>query len=125
MVISRKCLIFYRNTVLRAGCAASGRQFGKVPEKSTDLFGIGQGRAEERRGRRRRTADAVLAGKTVGVTLPGRVVIATGSVDEQQVGGDAELESGSRGAVRPVEVGQVEAVEVHLVEGDRLEGFAF
>jgi len=75
---------------------ALGRQFGKIPEKSADLFRVVQRGAEERRGRRRRAPRIVLAAKTVGVTLPCRVVIAAGSVDQQQVADDAESRFGRK-----------------------------
>src|SRR5690349_4804929 len=106
MVIYRKCLISYRNTMSAAErMRSSGRQRRQKRKKRTDLLGAVQRSSEESRGCRGRASGVVLARKPVGVVLPGRVVVAARSVDQQQVSCDPGPESRAGGAIRPVDIG--------------------
>ena len=59
-------------------------------------------------------------GKTGGVALPCRVVVARRRVNQIEVGGDAQTETGPRRSQGPVDVSEAEAVE-QVIEGNGLQ----
>src|SRR5450755_1882696 len=65
----------------------------------------------------------MLEAKSIGVALPRRVVFASGRVNEEQAGRDAEAETGLRRPQAPVDVSEMEAIECVGVERYRLQYF--
>src|SRR5207248_6405614 len=72
--------------------------------------------AEKVRRRGRRRAERMLGAKARGITLPGRIVVASRRVNKVEIGGNSQAKSCSRRPQRPVDIREMEAIEEVGVE---------